>query len=347
MIDVHSSRTSRLLVTIRSFDRRRLFALALLYSALPFVASLVVAAHAGFDGQFVRTASVYLWTVGLFGGGLTFGWWAKRYPELWAKLRPVFDVTAEEYRAVISPRISRMYDLGRPLQWLPLVLSAAVIYDFVIEGVTVLIYVRGVPVPGEHVPLWLGAINYTFGVVSLVGLLIAVHVVAHHLRLVNEVMELPVRDVQTAADELVPLAWFHVVIAAGWYATFTVGLALLIAGPQEAWRAPFLTAGLLFVTLLGLVLFAVPQFFIHTGLQSAKRAIVTDLDEEYDELYEDVAATGDATESLDEVATQLDLLEARRRNVKEIRTWAYDLPGLLSLLVSSVVPLLLHLVQIL
>jgi hypothetical protein len=360
LLGVDNPVASRLLGTFRSFERRELIAVSLAYSAVPFVASLGVAAHAGFADAFLTTVSVYLWTAGLFGAGLTFGWWTKRYPGLWTELESVFDVPEDEYRSILRTHVGRMYDLSRILLWFPVVFVAAVIYDFTIDAVTVLIYV---PQANPHFELpsvdptvcvlpdtciaWLWVINYSFGIASLVGLLIAIHVLIQHLRLVDEVMNLPLRDVQTAAEELTPLARFNTVLSVGWFATLTLGLVLLIAGPQDAWRDPFLSSGLLFVTLLGFVLFAVPQVSIHAGLQSAKQELVNGMDEEYDELYEDLSGTDDEADSLEELSTQLDVLEARRRNAKEIPTWAYDLPGSISLLVSSIAPLILQFAQIL
>lgn len=355
--------TSRLLVAFQSFGHRELIVVALGIGGTPFVVGLLIALGGGFGPAYLTTGTVYLWTFGLFGGGLTFGWWAKRYPELWRKLEPVFDVPEDEYRTRIRPRIGRMYNLGRPLLWFPVVLALATIYDWVLVGVRFLVYVpESIPAdvsaagPLVTCPLgycitWLSVVNYAFGVVSLVGLLIAIHVVFTHLRLVGDVMDLPLRDVGTAAADLTPLARFNTVISAGWFVSLTLGIVLFTVGrptkrlSESIWQDPLLGSGLLFVTLFGFVLFAVPQYSIHGALASEKQALLDEIDAEYDGLYEDVATTDAAATSFEQVSVQLDVLDARRRGVKEISTWAYDLPGLTSLLLTSGLPLFLQFVQ--
>jgi hypothetical protein len=354
--DVRSPVASRLIAAFRSLDRRSLFAVSLLVGGVPFAASAVIAFRGGFGLRFLRTGSVYVWTVGLFVGGLTFGWWAKRYPELWVRLRPVFDVSENEYRAVVRSRIAEMYDLGRVLLWFPVVLLSGVIYDLVLVGAPYVIYVRSadprvsVAAPTVRLPLgvyadWLGVINYAFGIVSLVGLLIAVHVAVIHVRLVSDVTRLRIREVRTAAVELTPLARFNIVISVGWFASLTFGMVLLIATEYDPWTDPLFLSTFLLVFLFGVVLFAVPQFSIHTALQSEKRTLLGEIDAKYERMYEALSSAGDSAHSPEDVSTRLDVLEARRRNVTEIRTWAYDLPGVVSLLVSSVIPLILQLGQ--
>ncbi|OYR38376.1 hypothetical protein DJ82_12405 [Halorubrum sp. Ib24] len=351
--DVRSPLASRPIAAFRSLDRRGLFTVALLVGGVPFAASAVIAFRGGFGLRFLRTGSVYVWTVGLFVGGLTFGWWAKRYPELWVTLRPVFDVPENEYRAVVRSRIAEMYDLGRVLLWFPVVLLSGVIYDLVLVGAPYVIYVRSadplvsVAAPTVRLPFdvyaySLSVINYAFGIVSLVGLLIAVHVAVIHVRLVSDVMRLRIRDVRTAAVELTPLARFDVVISLGWFASLTFGMVILIATEYDPWTDPLFLSTFLLVFLFGVVLFAVPQLSIHTALQSEKRTLLGEIDAKYERMYEDLSSTGDSEHSSEEVSTRLDVLEARRRNATEIRTWAYDLPGVASLLVSSVIPLILQ-----
>jgi len=345
-INVEDPLASLLLRTFHRFDRRELLGVAVIISGIPFVVSAIIAFLGGFALEFLTTVSVYIWTVGLLGGGLTFGWWAKRYPELWMTLKPVFDVPDNEYWDVVGGRITNMYDLKRPLLWFPLLLVVGILYDLV-EGVSVLIYIpEAVPVHG----VLLGAINYAFGILSLLGLLLVIHVVFNHLRLVSDVMQLRLRNVQTAAADLTPLARFNIVISAGWFMSLTFGVLLLEVAPDFLYQLnlslslfgdhPLIGAGYLFVVLVGFVLFAVPQYSIHVGLNSAKQAFIDEIDVEYEQLYEDLSSTGDATKSSDHVSVQLDVLEARRRNGKEIRTWAYDLPGVISLIATSVVPLI-------
>lgn len=351
--DVRPPVASRLIAAFRSLDRRGLFAVSLLVGGVPFAVSAVIAFRGGFGLRFLTTGSAYVWTAGLFVGGLTFGWWAKRYPEVWVTLRPVFGVSDDEYRAVVRPRVAEMYDLGRVLPWFPVVLLAGVIYDLVLVGAPYVIYVRSADprvsaaAPGVTLPLdvyvdWLGVINYAFGLVSLVGLLIAVHVAVVHVRLVSDVMRLRIRDVRTAAEELTPLARFNIVISLGWFASLTFGMVLLIVAEYDPWTDPLFLSTFLLVFLFGVVLFAVPQLSIHTALQSEKRTLLAEIDATYEHLYTGLSGTDDSETPPEDVSIRLDVLEARRRNATEIRTWAYDLPGVVSLLVSSVIPLILQ-----
>lgn len=358
LIDVPTPHASRLLVAFRSLDRRGLIALALLVAGIPFGIGLGLASLGGFWRAFLWNGSVYIWTAALFGGSLTFGWWANSYPELWQRLEPVFDVPTDEYRAVVRPHIGRMYSLWRPLRWFPVIFLLGLTYDVVLRA-PYLIFVpdKAVNDPADvafhdyaacladYCAGLLGVINFVFGIVSLLGILLAINIVINHVRLVDEVMELPLRDVEKAADELVPLARFNVIFSVGWFVSLTLGLALLSVGTQlAAWKDPLFSTSLLFMTLLGFVLFALPQVSIHDGIQAEKRRLLEEVDATYDELHKEFAAADGR--SLEELSVQLDMYEARRQRVKEIRTWSYDLPGLLTLSVTSVVPLLLQLVQL-
>lgn len=351
LLDLPTPLASWLAAAFRSFSLRELVVVTALVGGVPFAVSVAIAFGAGFGVRFLTTGSVHLWTAGLFGGGLTVGWWAKRYPELWRRLRPVFDVPAAEYRGVVRPRIAAVYDLRRPLPWVTAVLAVGAVYDAV-SVAPLVIDVRGAaPSPADPglsvcLPLdwcvaWLAAINYTYGVVSVAGLVVAVHVIVGHLRLVDDVMELPLRDARTAAADLAPLARFNVVVSAGWFVSLAFGTVLLIAGRYDPWTDPVYLSTFLFLFLLGFVLFAVPQLSIHDGIQAEKRRILNDIGSEYERIHGDISSR-DGVDSPDAVSVRLEALEARRRSVAGIRTWAYDLPGLVSLALSSVLPLLLQ-----
>lgn len=346
LLDVETPLASRLLAAFESFGRGELLGVALLLSGVPFVVSLAIAVSQGFGSQFLRTSAVYLWIAGLFGGGLTFGWWGKRYPELWVTLRAVFDVPDSEYRAVVGPRLARIYDLKRAMVWLPGVLMIGGIYDLVVSGAPYIIYVPEAMIlmqlPSGVLLGWLDVINFIFAIVSLIGIMIAIHIVVGHIRLVSDVMSLPLRDIQTASAELMPLARFNIIISAGWFLSLTFGMLLLLMGGSEVQSDPFFVISFMLVFLFGVVLFAAPQYSIHTGLLSAKRDLLETINTEYDRLYAAVSGTADTADPVGDVSVQLDVLEARRRNAKEIPTWAYDLPGVASLLLSSVIPLLLQ-----
>lgn len=344
MISVQNPVASRLLSQFQSFGGPELIIIALIYSGIPFVLSLVIAVFGGFELEFLSTGSVYIWTAGLFGGALTFGWWAKRYPELWMNLRSSFDLTDNEYWSVVRPRITKMYDLRRARLWF---LGFSVLP---VIAVVVFVLGRGIPtlISLSFSPdYWVWAINYTFGLASLLGLVIAVNVVVTHFRLVGDIMELPLRDRQLAAAELKPLARFNIVVSAGWFASLTLGIRLLqieidsLPSLLTATSAgeSLINIGFLLMMLFGFILFLVPQYSIHAGLLSSKLELLNEIDAEYDKLYEEVSSTDDVTNSLDQVSVQLDVLDARRRSAKEIQTWAYDLPGTVSLIAASVVPI--------
>lgn len=331
LINVEDPLASWLLRTFHRFERREIIGVALIVSGIPFVVSGIIAFLGGFALEFLTTVSVYIWTAGLFGGTLMLGWWAKRYPELWMKLRSSFDVSDSEYWAVVRPRIAKMYDLRRALLWFLIVGMLAIINWVVAIGLTVRM------------------INFTYTSVSLLGLMIGFHVVFTHLRLVSDIMELRLRDIQTAAAELKPLARFNIVVSVGWFINFALGIMVLRTGLSSedfssvlsfVEKNPLGTVLLLSAFLFGFMLFIIPQYSIHARLRSEKQTLLDEIDTEFDRLYEDVSSTDGATNSFDQVSMQSDLLDARRRSAKEIQTWAYDLPGIVSLISASVVPIL-------
>jgi hypothetical protein len=133
-------------------------------------------------------------------------------------------------------------------------------------------------------------------------------------------------------DELIRLADGEAVAVSGQEVVkLSSGDAIRLATDTGAFGAfvPFLFALLIVV---GLLVFWIPQMAIHDRLLEAKRERLSALEAQYVDLVEECRAEARPAEHL---SAELDVLEARRRNAKEIETWAYDLPSLLPFLGSA------------
>ena len=204
--------------------------------------------------------------------------------------------------------------------------------------------------PWETPHLYLSAINYLYGSVVLFIVIAGIHGGAHFLSIATRITDLPLRNVDTAAERLEPIAKFSISVSTSVFA----GVILLLivysrligaasgrvdAIIDYALVVILVIAGLIFS---GILVFWLPQMAIHARLREAKQERLSAINDEYVALSERAQKE---SESVDHITTELEVLDARRRNVKEVETWAYNLPSLLPLVGSGVASTILWITQ--
>lgn len=168
-----------------------------------------------------------------------------------------------------------------------------------------------------------------FGAVSVLASVTTINGFANHLALIDEVSELPFRDVHTAASELEPVAGFTMASATAWFAGISVIVLLLGTGFSPDVGLALIA---LFV-LAGVVFFLAPQLVLHAALLDAKREVLVGVRKEYEEIRELIG-----TDPPDDLSLRLDVTDRRLENAKSIRTWAYDVSSAGKLAAASVIP---------
>lgn len=375
-----------------AYTPRNVVAVSGVVSAVVFLLGYALALDAEFGPEYLDSFTMHVSLVSLFGVQVVFYWSARYHLGVWERVQGCFDVDQRRYEAIVDPLLDRMYSAKRVGSEFVLVFGLFALWDWtsastVPYGIWVereencLTHVYGTCIDS------LSMINYVYGFVGLLLLFAGVHGVVHFLLLTRRITDLPLADIETAAERLEPIVRFSVFVAVF---TFTAvfllvvllvrlfpladadvlartggddvvvttlrgdelirladGEAVAVSGQEvvklssgDAIRLATDTGEfgtfvpLLFALLIvvGLLVFWIPQMAIHDRLVEAKRERLSALEAQYVDLVEECRAEARPAEHL---SAELDVLEARRRNAKEIETWAYDLPSLLPFLGSA------------
>jgi hypothetical protein len=322
-------------------DYEHVPAVAAVASGALFVALFVLSAALGLGREYLDPStflgsSAYLGCAGVFVVLVVLGRWTVDYADVWRTVEPCFAVDEQSYEAFLDDRLRRLFDV-RPVVVLFVVFEP--VFAFAVNDLN--------PLVRTNTTLFV--INATLVFLGLTAL----YMLVVHFVTVDRAMRLEFDNVYTAARRLEPLVQFGVDTAFWWF----VGLSLVatyywlqlsdtlqqvvsLVGVEVA-SGPLLGAvghavllGLLI--LFGLALVVVPTWRVHVALTAAKKDLLADVDSRYHEIV--VGWTTNAR-GTDEVATALGVAEQAHASAERIRTWPYDVSGLLGLLVSSVVPL--------
>lgn len=306
-----------------------------------YVLGLTIALLGGFPGRYIAAPTVNLAFGTVFIGLVVFQWGARYHHQVWETAGAAFDVPQEEYRDVIEPGLHEVYSIRRLATAYIVALVFLVIIDLRI-GLEMAIVVPG----WRDVHLHMAAINYLYGILVLFLVVAGIHGAAHFVLLSAQLRELPLADIGAAADQLAPIAQFSAFAGT----TFIGGVILLTVAYQHLlamwWidaHAGVMGAILAALILVGVAVFALPQTVIHRLLYRAKHDHIVALNTEYTALLERCRAE-DGTPGF--LQAELEVIDAKRRNAKEIRTWSYDLPEIVPLAGSALVSGVLLLEQL-
>lgn len=325
-----------------------------------FLLGYRLARDGGFERGYLRSPTMALALVGTVGGLVLLLWGAKYHLRVWEGVRRCFAVSDEEYDEFVEPVLRRAYDVKRVLAEFLAILLVVGLVDWVLFVPIPWAITAGFTPEKEPPPCaagwlqpcldYLSAINYLYGAVGLFVVVGGVHGVAHFLPLASRLTELPLRNVDTAAEHLEPIAQFSVFVATSVFGgvlllSLVYARLLELAGGRAGIIVDYALVVILVVAgllLLGMLVFWLPQMAIHATLTEAKQERLAALDREYAALSRRAQME---SEPIDRIATELDVLDARRRNVREVRTWAYNLPTLIPLVGSGIASALLWFVQ--
>lgn len=286
--------------------------------------------------QFLADPIILSSWVGLIFTLILLGQWGTRYVELWEEVGPAFDVSRGQYDAEVDRNLVALY--GR--DYVPFLVFA------LFQVVVYWLFRWGIPAGFFHV----GFLQF-FAVTVL-------YCCYRHTVTIRRVTNHDRVGVADARPVLTKIADFGVVVGLVWFAALTplvvwVTLAMLFVAPAAitdfladptaaVWL--FYALVVLFLVIVGILIFCVPLLLLHEALAAAKHNRLRRLDTEYETLFE--AWRTDGLEG--DPSVGLDILEKRRRNVETQSTWPYRLVStgeLLLVSVSAIVPVTLSVVQ--
>lgn len=269
-------------------------------------------------GVFFTSPDILLSAFGLVFALVLVGQWGARYVELWGTVRPVFDVPDRRYDSVIRHDLDELY--GR--DHVPFLLFV---------GIQVGVY-TGFDIPAGffHVGFFhffAAMILYTF---------------YRHTITIGNVTDLELVDLVEARSTLSEIADFSVVVSL----SLLTALAALVV-----WVGVFLgvdrTVGLFYAVVIlsfvgvALLVFVIPVVLLHEALVEAKRERLGEIYDDYDLLFE-TWKEGDVD---GDPSVALDILETRRQNVNTISTWPYHFVSVGKLVLGSIVPTVISVLQ--
>lgn len=331
---------------------RSLSLVAAAIGGVVFVCGYLIAWSQGIGAAYLGAFTTQVVLLGIVVGPIVLFWFAAYHLRVWTTIRNCFAVDDETYADAIDPLLERMYSLGRITGEFLGAVALVLVWNVGLRNpIPYAIWVEGY-VWSEHLLFGgavgvdaLSAINYLYGVVALFTVVAGVHGVAYFLRLVRRVADLPLDDVAVAAERLEPLARFSVAVAT---TAFLAAVLLMVvysrllgvADGSAADLASF-AAGHAFVVMVivtalvgvGLAAFCIPQLEIHDALMAAKHDRLLAVEREYDALLD---RAKEASASSADLGTELEILEAQRRNAQEIDTWSYNLPSLVPVVGSGI-----------
>lgn len=269
-------------------------------------------------GVFFTSPDILLSAFGLVFALVLVGQWGARYVELWGVARPGFDVPDQRYDSVIRRNLDELY--GR--DHVPFLLFV---------GIQVGVYTLfDIPAGFFHVGFFhffAATVLYTF---------------YRHTIAIGNVTDLELVDLVEARSTLSEIADFSVVVSL----SLLMALAALVV-----WVGVFLgldrTVGLFYAVVIlsfvgvALLVFVIPVVLLHEALVEAKRERLSDIYDDYDLLFE----TWKAGDFDGDPSVALDILETRRQNLNTISTWPYHFVSVGKLVLGSIVPTVISVLQ--
>lgn len=174
-------------------------------------------------------------------------------------------------------------------------------------------------------------IIYLYGSVAVVAFSTAINWVLNHVGLIDEVSDLPFRDIHSTASELEPIARFTMASSTAWFAGTSVIVLLVLTGLR-----PLIgLAIILLLIFMGVILFMAPQLALHSALLDAKREAQVKIRKEYEEMQQSLQENpGDA----EHLSLQLEMTDRRLKSTNAIRTWPYNPKSVGKLATASIIP---------
>jgi hypothetical protein len=373
----------RSLVESRRYTFWNVVGFAVIVGMSVYLFGYALALDGGFEYGYLRSVSVTLALIGSVGGMVLLWLGAKYHLRVWEDVRRCFAVSDEAYDDLVEPVLTRAYDWRRFVVEYLLALVAVVVVNWGLRipipwALTVDPEYVPWPMPSaEHeyvswliagpdsVPCllfgpypcldYLSAINYLYGSVVLFVIVAGFHGVSHFLSLATRVTEFPLRNVDTAAERLEPIARFSIFVSTSLFAGVILLLVVYaqlldLAREVEAVDIDFVVEfslvvilGIAGLILVGVLVFWLPQMAIHARLTEAKQDRLSAINDEYVALSEQARME---SESVDYIATELEILDARRRNIKDVETWSYNLPSLVPFVGSGIASAVLLIAEV-
>lgn len=240
----------------------------------------LIAVSGGFGPAYFASVSVYVVLFGTLGGVGVLLWGGRYHLQVWGAVRRCFDVSDQQYAETIDPLVDRAYDTKLIAGEFLIAFSGGVLADLLF-GVPYAIAIETqrqcvVSVAGGCVD-YLSVINFLYGVVVLAVVVTSLHAIVYFLRLIDRVTDLPVAEVETAAERLEPLAQFSIFVAV----SLLVGVLLLslvyarlLPAFESSTVPPYVfvvTVVIAILLVVGVAVFWLPQLAIH-GLYHRRQA---------------------------------------------------------------------------
>ncbi len=305
-----------------------------------FLVGLVISFLARFSMEFVSSVPIYLGSFGIFWTSACLRWGTLHCVDMWNQVRDCFEVSDEKYFETVDTWLERIFNSNRMF----------ILYMLVIVPVClgVFFYFKSETevsfriIPKIFSDIWYIQDSFLYLKISIIilyaififlCLIAASYGFVCNILLTREIGTFPISDVYTAAQKLRIFSTFHLVCSVTWF----VGVSLFIIVFRENLMKPLAAYWVIFLTLIGFLMFFVPQVSIRSALEKAKREVLVRLGEEYSGIFKTLLLNK-KSKDLGKLATKLEMLERMQIYAESIRTWIYDITTISRLVISSLLP---------
>lgn len=314
---------------------------SLIVSGSTFLFTFLIALIGGFGKQFLYTKQIYLGVFGIFWVVASLLWGTSRYSNIWTEIKVCFNVSKSDYDKVVQKWLKRITN-----NWISFILTlftGAPLYYLLIYSFTSNSSDKFKIVPCILPIFWyahdtilslkvLIITIYFWVVISLI--VTAAWALVGHMLLTMDVGRFPLKEIYNASQRLISLASFSLIASVAWF----VGVSLIIVLLENNLSNFVALMVVITLSVIGILLFFVPQITIHSSLEKEKENLLLRIGEEYDNLLEELL--GSSEDKLDTITSRIDKIEKIKDYTANIRTWIYDLPTLIRLVAASLLPLL-------
>lgn len=273
------------------------------------------------EDLFITAPGVPLSGIALVFSLMALGQWGTRYVELWERARPAFDVPDERYDATVRRNLNGLYGHDH----VPFLLFAV--------GQIGIYSLFGSELPAGF--LHIGFLHF-FAVTALYSFY-------RHLVNIGHISSLHLVDINRARQSLSEITDFSLAVCLNWFAALSAGVIyFLFFTKLDRGVDLFYVLFIVFLILVGLLLFVIPLVLLHEALTRAKQKQLHDIKQEYETLFEMWREGALA----DNPSVGLDMLQRRREMLEASSTWPYRLLSVAQLLLGAAVPTAIELLQI-
>jgi len=298
-----------------------------------FLVGYIISYIYKFNDIYSSTELIYLGTFGIIFFYTILIWATRRYVTILNTIRPCFDISDKEYFETTEKWLKLGFNNNKLLF---LSFFCIILGYFLV----ILIYQYNISMLIIFPDEWLTPpVFFKILIICIYGTVIGLLTVTgitlnyYNILLMNELGKKPIFYNHNIVKKLLPLCNFNLINAISWI----IGSGFILRAVYTKLNIIYLPFQLSII-LMGFLTFFVPQYSLHITLEKSREKALESIDKMIEMEYKDM------WKNPQYFTAEMDLmkfyaLDKTRGIVSQSKTWVYDLPTILKLLLSSLIAL--------